>query len=73
MTKPTITATSYDSTSRTLKVTYPSGVTYCYAKVPAHVAAAFGRAESKGMFMGKYIRGKYEATPQPAANSEETP
>jgi len=46
--------------TRTLGVTYPSGVAYSYTDVPAHVAAAFDRAESKGAFLVKHIKGKYE-------------
>ena len=55
-----IAATSYDPMTRTLGVTYPSGVAYSYTDVPAHVAAAFDRAESKGAFLVKHIKGKYE-------------
>ena len=62
MTKPStaIASSSYDSITHTLGVTYHHGVTYEYRGVPAHVAAAFERADSKGAFLVKYLKGKYK-------------
>ncbi|MFA6063829.1 MAG: KTSC domain-containing protein [Gallionella sp.] len=55
-----VASSSYDSTTRTLEITYQHGASYEYRKVPSHVAAAFDRAESKGAFVVKYLKGKYK-------------
>ena len=50
----------YDSLSHTLRITYVSGRMYDYKNVPESVYAAMGSALSKGIFLNKYIKGKYK-------------
>jgi hypothetical protein len=59
---PTIT---YDPMTRVLTVEYarPGGksAVWNYQGVPTHVNAALERAESKGSFLVKHVKGKYKA------------
>ena len=57
-----IQSTTYDPMTRTLGVTYSHGATYEYHNVPTHVNAALERAESKGAFLVKHVKGKYRTT-----------
>lgn len=52
----------YDSSAKTLTVTYPHGGEYVYHDVPTHVAAALGRAESTGAFLVAHVKGRYKHT-----------
>lgn len=52
----------YDASAKTLTVTYPHGGEYIYHDVPVHVAAALGRAESTGAFIGAHVKGSYRHT-----------
>jgi len=54
-----IKSTHYDEDTRTLRVTYVSGVVYVYRDVPADVYAAMRAAFSKGRFLNEFIKGKY--------------
>ena len=50
----------YDKLSHTLRVTYASGMIYDYKNVPAEIYTALKTAFSKGTFLNKYIKGRYE-------------
>ena len=50
----------YDKLSHTLRISYVSGMMYDYKGVPEQVYTAMKTALSKGMFLNKYIKGKYE-------------
>jgi hypothetical protein len=54
-----IAALSYDAESRVLGVQFRSGAAYRYREVPAAVFAEFLRADSKGRYFAKKVRGKY--------------
>ncbi len=54
-----IRSTHYDEQTRTLRVTYVSGLVYAYRDVPAEVYAAMRAAFSKGRFLNEFIKGKY--------------
>ncbi len=55
-----LTGLSYDPDSQTLAVMFKSGEQYTYFEVPEDVAASLAVAESKGKFLAKSIKGKYE-------------
>jgi len=61
----------YDKDAERLTVTFVTGRVYEYVDLPAHVAASFQSAYSKGTFFNAYIRDRYdfrELVPaQPAA------
>jgi hypothetical protein len=50
----------YDTLSHTLRIVYVSGMMYDYKNVPEQIYAAMKTAFSKGTFLNKYIKGKYE-------------
>ncbi|HEX7844751.1 MAG TPA: KTSC domain-containing protein [Chitinophagaceae bacterium] len=50
----------YRASSATLRIVYVSGMVYDYKKVPEKVYNAMKTALSKGSFLNKYIKGKYE-------------
>jgi len=50
----------YDRRSQTLRVIYVSGLVYDYKDVPEEVYVAMKTASSKGTFLNKNIKGKYE-------------
>ncbi|MCK9919035.1 KTSC domain-containing protein [Microbacteriaceae bacterium K1510] len=59
----------YDADHATLTIVFVSGRIYRYFAVPAEVAAAFGKAPSKGTFFNTRIRDRYpfrEITAAPA-------
>lgn len=49
----------YDEEGQVLEITFLNGGTYEYYDVPAHVAEAFERADSKGGFLAAQIKGHY--------------
>jgi len=55
-----VTAVEYDKFSQTLRVIYVSGRAYDYKNVPEEIYAAMKTAFSKGIFLNKNIKGKYE-------------
>ena len=55
-----VAAIKYDASSGTLRVIYISGLVYDYKNVPEEVYAAMKTSFSKGEFLNKYIKGKYE-------------
>jgi lysyl-tRNA synthetase class 2 len=60
-----ITAVSYDAQSRALEVEYVSGRVYRYLDVPEEVFAWLLKASSKGAFVNRMIRDRYEYTEVP--------
>jgi hypothetical protein len=50
----------YDDLSATLRIVYISGKIYDYKKVPPDVYMAMKSSFSKGEFLNKHIKGKYE-------------
>lgn len=57
-------AAGYDAVSQTLSVIYHgTPKRYDYKAVPSDVAMAFDAAESKGSFLAKNVKGKFEFDP----------
>ena len=50
----------YDHDSSTLRVTYVSGLVYDYKDVPEKVFVAMKTSFSKGAFLNRHIKGKYQ-------------
>jgi len=50
----------YDKRSRTLRVIYVSGMIYDYKDVPENIYTGMKTAFSKGTFLNKYIKGRFE-------------
>ena len=50
----------YDSSAQVLFITFVSGKTYAYDRVPPHVVDAFEAAPSKGEFFNEHIRDQYD-------------
>ena len=50
----------YDATSRELKVHFLSGAIYVYYHVPQEVYDTFKKYKSKGTFLNKHIKDKYD-------------
>ena len=55
-----VAAMKYDAKASKLRVVYTSGSIYDYIKVPENVYKAMRSAFSKGKFLNKYIKPKYE-------------
>ncbi len=49
----------YAPWARQLYVTFASGKTYVYDRVPQHVYERFADASSKGAFFNEHVRGRY--------------
>lgn len=52
----------YQPETRDLVITFTTGRRYCYAGVPADVAADFRQAFAKGIFFNQRIRDRFAAT-----------
>ncbi|WP_026896728.1 KTSC domain-containing protein [Daejeonella oryzae] len=50
---------SYDQDSKSLIVTYVSGLVYRYKAVPLDIFNDFKSAESKGRYLNFHIKGKF--------------
>ncbi|RYY68535.1 MAG: KTSC domain-containing protein [Chitinophagaceae bacterium] len=50
----------YDSKKHTLRVGYVSGMVYDYKNVPEEVYRQMTQAYSKGTFLNRFIKGKYD-------------
>jgi hypothetical protein len=50
----------YDKDSSTLRVGFVSGMVYDYKEVPEKVYLAMKTSGSKGTYLNKHIKGKYE-------------
>ena len=50
----------YDPARQILTIVYQSGMVYDYLDVPESVYAAMKKVKSKGTFLNKEIKGKYE-------------
>ena len=57
-----IASIGYDAAARRLEIEFRSGALYSFREVPVEIHAAFLRAESKGRFFARSIRGKYPHT-----------
>ncbi len=64
-----ITAVAYDAQASALEVEYVSGRVYRYLDVPEQVFAWLLTASSKGAFVNKMIRDRYEYTEVPTRPS----
>jgi hypothetical protein len=51
----------YDPEAQTLEIAFNNGRVYQYLNVPPEAFEDFNKAESKGSFFAKTIRGRYEA------------
>jgi hypothetical protein len=49
----------YDAAAATLEIVYRSGAVYRYRNVPPDVYAAFKAYREKGVYLNKYIKGKF--------------
>jgi hypothetical protein len=49
----------YYPDSATLRITFTSGEIYEYLQVPAAIYAAMKQAFSKGVYLNKFVKGKY--------------
>lgn len=49
----------YDAANETLTVKYVSGKIYSYKKVPSAVYQQMRSSFAKGIFLNRYIKGKY--------------
>ena len=50
----------YDKFNHTLRIIYVSGMIYDYKNVPEQIYTAMKTAFSKGTFLNKYVKGRYE-------------
>lgn len=50
----------YNEEKETLRIVYVSGMVYDYKHVPLEVFQAMKTSGSKGTFLNKYIKGRYE-------------
>jgi hypothetical protein len=50
----------YDPDTATLRIVYVSGMVYDYKNVPGKVYEAMKNALSKGKYLNRYIKGKYD-------------
>ncbi|GAA0534431.1 lysyl-tRNA synthetase class 2 [Chitinophaga japonensis] len=51
---------SYDPAAATLRIVYVSGTVYDYKGVPPRVYDAMKKASSKGQYLNRHIKGKYD-------------
>ncbi|MCW3114630.1 MAG: ATPase protein [Segetibacter sp.] len=51
---------SYNAETRTLTITFVSGLVYDYKNVPEETYKAMITSGAKGIYFNKYIKGKYE-------------
>ncbi|SFE84693.1 KTSC domain-containing protein [Chitinophaga sp. CF118] len=49
----------YDSVKQILRITFVSGLIYDYLHVPEYVYNRMKAAKSKGIFLNRHIKGKY--------------
>lgn len=50
----------YDPDTATLRIVYVSGMVYDYKNVPGKVYESMKNATSKGKYLNRYIKGKYD-------------
>lgn len=55
-----VAAINYDPVTSTLRIIFVSGMVYDYKNVPVKVFNAMKTASSKGTFLNRHIKGKYE-------------
>ena len=49
----------YDATEQILKIAFNSGSVYAYQQVPEAVYTAMKQYREKGVYLNKFIKGKY--------------
>ena len=54
-----IASISYDTATATLRITFVSGLIYDYQQVPEEVYQALKTSDAKGIYLNRYIKGKY--------------
>lgn len=54
---------SYDDTSRTLEIAFANGAIYRYDNVPPEVWQGYKAAGSKGQYVARQIRQRYNGVP----------
>ena len=62
VTSSNIASIGYDEKSQTLEISFKSGATYAYSRVPASEHAALMAADSHGKHFNAYIKPRYAAT-----------
>ena len=55
-----VAALRYNAEKMILQVVYMSGKVYEYKSVPKKIYEAMRHSSSKGIYLNKYIKGKYE-------------
>jgi len=50
---------NYDERTKSLKITFVTGMVYRYKKVPQKIFEMFKQAESKGKYFNMFIKDKY--------------
>jgi hypothetical protein len=51
---------NYDADSHTLRIQYVSGMVYEYLEVPENVYNQLKESRSKGIYLNKFIKGRFE-------------
>jgi hypothetical protein len=54
-----IASMSHNAQTKILRITFVSGLVYDYKDVPESIFLAMKRSGSKGIYLNKYIKGKY--------------
>jgi hypothetical protein len=55
-----VSSISYDAAKVTLRITFVSGMIYNYKNVPEEIYQALKTSRSKGTFLNKHIKGRYQ-------------
>ena len=55
-----VSAMSYDAARAILRITFVSGIIYDYRNVPEEVYHAMKTSGSKGTYLNRHIKGRYE-------------
>lgn len=55
-----VSSIQYDGASSTLRVVYVSGTVYDYKNVPEDIYIAMKTSGSKGIYLNRFIKGKYK-------------
>jgi len=51
---------NYNADNATLRIHYVSGMVYEYLEVPANVYTELKQSRSKGTYLNKFIKGRFE-------------
>ena len=55
----TLASVAYDIAAEALRLEFRSGAIYCYLTVPRRIRQQLIKAESKGAYFNRYIRGRF--------------